>query len=88
MIWRLGIFVIGSDFQVVILNILRCGGRDAKKDFEIMVKFGIGLRKDIQRDAVVPQVGISCRLESELKGIFLPIKAFIMKFSNFLAGIA
>ncbi len=44
MIWGLRIFVIGFDFQVVILNILRCGGRDAKRDFENMVKFRIRLR--------------------------------------------
>ncbi len=88
MIWGLGIFAIGSDFQVFILNIFRCGGRGGKRDLENMVKFGIGLKEDIQRDAVVPQLGISCKLNSELKGIFLPIKAFIWEFIYFLAGIA
>ncbi len=79
----LGNVEIGSDFQAIISNILRRGGRGAKMDFENLVMFGAGFRQDIQRDAVVTQVGIRGQLESELKGTLFLNNAFIREFSNF-----
>ena len=45
------------------------------------------LKADDQDNAVVTQVCVTCRAECELKAIFFPSKAFILKLGYFLTGI-
>jgi hypothetical protein len=74
----LGIIGIRSDIQVVFLNLLsRCWGwRDTKKNgFKNLVNFGVGLRRDIRRVAVVPQVGIRGQRSAYLTLFFEPARA-------------
>ena len=75
---------------VFFLHILLCCHEEHtfKSDGENLVVFGKRLKQDIHLDDLVPSFGISGRLESELKSILVPTKAFIWEISNFLAGIA
>ena len=53
-----------------------------------MVAFGKIFKEDTHRDTLVPRFGICCRLESELKIIIFPTKAFLREINDFLAEIA